>query len=135
MNEMKKCKCHCSNCGADFETAMYSEKIVCPYCGTEAFLDPEEPRLNSWSFSGIKKHRICPNCRGAMVYNKKTKMWNCIDCHYQLSQKDLRKGYVFWFCDECDAYLNVQEGFEKAKDRFVCKTCGFENDITKDNIY
>lgn len=132
---MKECKSKCPNCGAEFETAMYSEKLVCPYCGTKAILSPDEPRMNSWSFSKIKKHRICPNCRGSMVYNKHTKVWNCLECRYQLSQKSLRKGMVFWFCDDCDAYLNVQEGFESAKDRFVCKNCGFENDITKNNIY
>ena len=125
----------CPACNGEFETIGYSEVITCPYCNNEYYLAEDEPRRNSWSFSNIKKHRICPSCRGSMVYNRKTKLWNCIDCYYQLSQKALRKGYVFWFCDKCDSYLNVQEGFENAKEIFICKTCGYENDITKDNIY
>jgi predicted RNA-binding Zn-ribbon protein involved in translation (DUF1610 family) len=41
---------------------------------------------------------------------------------------------VFWFCDGCESFLNNQEGFDINADTWICKNCGFENDITADNI-
>ena len=73
----------CPACNGEFDTIGYSDVITCPYCNNEYYLAEDEPRRNSWSFSNIKKHRVCPSCRGSMVYNRKTKLWNCIDCHYQ----------------------------------------------------
>lgn len=41
---------------------------------------------------------------------------------------------MFWFCDECEAYLNNQDGFDKKSTRHICRKCGYENDITFNNI-
>ena len=41
---------------------------------------------------------------------------------------------VFWFCDECEAYLNIQDGFNRDARKHLCKKCGYENDTTFENI-
>jgi len=41
---------------------------------------------------------------------------------------------VFWFCDECETYLNNQEGFDCNASKHICRNCGYENDTTFDNI-
>ena len=41
---------------------------------------------------------------------------------------------MFWFCDECDAYLNIQEGFDRTATKHICTKCGYENDTTFNNI-
>ena len=41
---------------------------------------------------------------------------------------------VDWYCDECDAYLNNQIGFNTSSGRWTCTNCGCENDVTEDNI-
>lgn len=42
--------------------------------------------------------------------------------------------YIFWYCDNCNAYLNKQEGFDPSADNHVCTKCGFVNDTTEANI-
>ncbi|MGN0503376.1 MAG: hypothetical protein ACI4HN_10655 [Ruminococcus sp.] len=83
----------------------------------------------------IKKWMFCPSCRnGKLVINKKSTMWQCEDCGYQLSAVDFEDDYVFWFCDECGTYLNNQEGFDRTASKHICTKCGYENDTTFDNI-
>lgn len=83
----------------------------------------------------IKKWMFCPSCRsGKMTINKKSTMWTCEDCGYKLSEDEFEDDYVFWFCDECDTYLNTQEGFDRHAAKHVCRQCGYENDTTFDNI-
>ena len=83
----------------------------------------------------IKKWMFCPACQnGKMAINKKSTMWTCEECGYQLSTDEFEDGYVFWFCDECHTYLNNQEGFDKHAARHICKKCGYENDTTLDNV-
>lgn len=83
----------------------------------------------------IKKWMFCPSCQeGKMAINKKSTMWTCEECGYKLSVDEFEDDYVFWFCDECGAYLNNQEGFERSERRHICKNCGYENDITFDNV-
>lgn len=38
------------------------------------------------------------------------------------------------FCDECEALLNIQKGFEEAEEHFRCSKCGYINRITPDEI-
>ena len=62
----------------------------------------------------IKKWMFCPNCEsGKLAFNKKESKWQCESCGYELSADEFEDDYVFWFCDECGAYLNNQEGFDR----------------------
>lgn len=40
-----------------------------------------------------------------------------------------------WNCDECDALLNEQDGFEYDCGTWQCTECGCYNDIDEDNIF
>lgn len=83
----------------------------------------------------IKKWMYCPACQqGKMTINKKSTVWTCEECGYKLSADEFEDNYVFWFCDECKAYLNNQEGFDKNASRHICKKCGYENDTTFNNL-
>ena len=83
----------------------------------------------------IKKWILCPNCKnGKMTFNKKNALWICEDCGYHFSEEFFLNDCVFWFCDECDAYLNSQEGFERKAPKHICRNCGYENDTTFENI-
>lgn len=83
----------------------------------------------------IKKWMFCPACQdGKMTINKKSTMWACEKCGYKLSAEEFEDDYVFWFCDECNAYLNIQEGFDCNAKKHVCTKCGYESDTTFDNI-
>jgi len=42
---------------------------------------------------------------------------------------------VRWFCDECDAFLNRQQGFDDHLNSWICKKCGYENIIAPDNVF
>lgn len=83
----------------------------------------------------IKKWMFCPNCQdGKMTIDKKSTVWTCSNCGYSLSADEFEDDYVFWFCDECGTYLNIQEGFDRKASRHVCQICGYENDTTFDNV-
>lgn len=83
----------------------------------------------------IKKWMFCPACQqGKMTINKKSTLWICEDCGYKLSADEFEDDYVFWFCDECNTYLNNQEGFDRHASRHICHHCGYENDTTFDNV-
>lgn len=82
----------------------------------------------------IKRWMFCPSCRdGRLHVNKKRGLWICNDCDYELPIKEFEDDYIFWFCDECDAYLNTQDGFDRAAPKHKCTKCGFTNDTTEDN--
>ena len=83
----------------------------------------------------IKKWMFCPNCQdGKMAIDKKSTIWTCSNCGYTLSADEFEDDYVFWFCDECGTYLNIQEGFDRKATRHTCSICGYENDTTFDNV-
>ena len=83
----------------------------------------------------IKKWMFCPACcDGKMQINRASTLWKCEDCKYTLSADEFEDNYVFWFCDECETYLNNQEGFDKNASKHICRKCGYENDTTFDNI-
>ena len=42
--------------------------------------------------------------------------------------------YVDWTCDNCRTNLNSQPGFSTSLGRWYCTVCGYENDVTDDNI-
>lgn len=82
----------------------------------------------------IKKCIFCPVCNGKMKLNYESTMWKCASCAYELSVKEFENQYVFWFCDECGIYLNNQQGFDISSQKWVCISCGHENDITGGNV-
>lgn len=83
----------------------------------------------------IKKWMFCPSCqKGKMTINKKSTLWTCEDCGYELSADEFEDDYVFWFCDECNTYLNNQDCFNRQASRHICKKCGYENNTTFDNL-
>ena len=83
----------------------------------------------------IKKWIECPVCHEKLFFNNRKKAWCCDDCHYSLSEKEFLDDYVFWFCDCCETYLNVQQGFNRKGSSWTCKICGFENDLSYENIH
>lgn len=93
--------------------------------------------VNSLTYFYIKKVKRwmeCPVCHKKMTFNKTQKAWVCNKCTYKILEEDFLNDFVFWFCDECKAYLNCQEGFNNKSAKHTCRECGYENDTTFDNI-
>jgi ssDNA-binding Zn-finger/Zn-ribbon topoisomerase 1 len=67
---------------------------------------------------------VCPACGGTMHLNKEKALCLCHNCDYTLSDKEFNDDYVFWFCDNCEANLNKQPGFDIKGDRLTCTECG-----------
>lgn len=42
---------------------------------------------------------------------------------------------IDWYCDRCNAYLNIQIGFNDHNYTHKCTECGHKNSISSDNIY
>ena len=42
---------------------------------------------------------------------------------------------IDWWCDNCNASLNEQLGFDDNYDEWECTECGYVNSISEDNIY
>lgn len=89
----------------------YSDGVICPVCGSKCYWDGDE-----W---------VCDSCgyvpdADTLEYDSETDTVNALD--------------IDWYCDECDAYLNSQRGFNPYADTWVCKKCGYENDLSEDNI-
>ena len=82
----------------------------------------------------IKKWMECPVCHKKMTFNKAQKAWVCNECRYKILEKDFIDDFVFWFCDECNAFLNCQESFNNKAAKHTCRECGYENNTTFDNI-
>lgn len=92
-------------------------------------------RFSYFYIRNIKKWMFCPACQaGKMTLNKKSSLWTCEDCGYNFSEEYFLDDCVFWFCDECNTYLNNQDGFDRNALRHICQKCGYENDTTFDNI-
>lgn len=41
---------------------------------------------------------------------------------------------IDWYCDGCGAHLNEQDGFNTHSRTWRCRECGFENDVTENNL-
>ena len=39
-----------------------------------------------------------------------------------------------WFCDQCEAFMNVQPGFTVARGVWICTKCGCKNDVSDNNV-
>ena len=82
----------------------------------------------------ISNNKLCPSCQKSnIVLNKKTKMWQCKKCHYQISMQDI-ENTVFWFCDKCNSFLNTQKNFDQKVNFHTCEYCGEKNEIVEKNV-
>jgi len=130
-------KIKCKNCVADIEVKTWRKYVKCPYCSSkfpfEGF-DYEEIDRSGSMYAIVKLWMDCPACRSKNMYmGSSGRAWKCPDCGYTVSKKEKRTG-VFWFCDDCEAYLNVQPGFTTVNKTWTCRACGHVNVVTKDNI-
>lgn len=57
----------------------------------------------------------------------KVLLWD-FDSYFQAHKRLGKKRGTYIFCDKCDAYLNMQSGFNFALKKFVCEKCGHVND-------
>ena len=127
----------CSSCGAEMEIRTYRKFICCPKCGKKDPFPGFKYRDIDWSgsmYTHVKYIMDCPACRGKNMYlGAERRKWHCSDCGYQISP--LKKFFgVFWFCDDCEAFLNVQIGFNTKKKRWSCTECGCVCDVSRGNI-
>lgn len=79
----------------------------------------------------VRKWMYCPECKeGKMNIDESNAMWECEKCGYQLSADEFEDDYVFWFCENCNDFLNSQKGFKRNAKSHVCTSCGYENNTT-----
>ena len=127
----------CNNCGASIEVRTWRRHVKCPYCGSRFPFEGFEYRDIDWQrsmYGGVKLWMDCPACRSQNMYlGPSGQMWRCPDCGYMLSEEE-RRTSMFWFCDECEAYLNVQPGFTTSNKVWRCTECGQLNDVTEEHI-
>ena len=125
----------CDKCKAGINVKTYRKFVVCPYCENRIPFDGfEYDKLDPTSskFTGVKYVMDCPACRCREMARMSSK-WLCPSCGYSISRFSKRFG-VFWFCDECDAYLKIQKGFTTKDKIWKCSECGHENGVTKKDI-
>lgn len=127
----------CESCGSHIEISTYRKFVQCPYCGKRTPFKGFDYQTIDWKssmYANVKYWMDCPACRSSNMYLGPSKRaWKCPDCGYTISR--IKKYFgVFWFCDECEAYLNVQDGFTTKGKTWKCSECGFVNDVTKKNI-
>ena len=128
----------CDNCGATTEVSTYRKFVVCPFCDSRFPFDGFEYNTIDWSeskYSQVEKWMDCPACRSKNMYlGSSARTWKCPDCGYLISRFRKLTG-AFWFCNECDAFLNVQDGFSSSRKRsWKCSVCGHENGLTLKDI-
>lgn len=128
----------CEYCGAPTVVRTFRRFVRCPYC-TSKLAFPEFTYKNidrrSDKYSSVKYWMTCPSCRGENVCLwPSSNRWICQDCGYSIIEAHRLKN-VFWFCDDCDTYMNVQTGFKQnTSNTWKCTECGFENDVSTNNI-
>lgn len=54
---------------------------------------------------------------------------------YSGDDLDQRFPGIEWYCDNCGAHLNEQEGFDDHLPAWKCAACGYENQLESDEIY
>ncbi len=91
-------------------------------------------RLTYFYIKQIKRWMECPVCHRKMTFSKTKKSWICNDCAYAITEEEFLDDFILWFCDECNTYLNNQEGFDRKASQHICTKCGYLNDTTFDNI-
>ena len=126
---------NCNKCNAEINVKTYRKFVVCPYCNNKMPFDGfeyDKLDITSSKFAGVKYVMDCPACRCKEMARMASK-WLCPSCGYSISRINKRFG-VFWFCDDCDTYLNIQQGFTTNNKTWKCTECGHENGVTKKDI-
>ena len=91
-------------------------------------------KLTYFYIKNIKCSMICPVCKHDLFFSKHTKSWICNNCYYELPEAEFLDDFIFWFCDGCETYLNIQKSFDKKSKKHICERCGFNNDTTFSNV-
>lgn len=134
---MMKHNMQCKRCAGTINVGTYRKYTVCPYCKNKTVFAGFQYQNIDWNSSMYAKVKLwmdCPSCRSPNMYlGPSGKKWRCPDCGYTISRFQ-KNTTVFWFCDDCDAFLNVQEGFTTKNGRWICSECGFSNEVTKENV-
>ena len=127
----------CDNCGAEKEINSWRKYVVCPYCKSKTPFTGFEYRTFNWKsseYAYVKKWMDCPACRSKNMYlGPAGRRWVCPDCGYSIKRTHLIFE-VFWFCDQCETFLNIQPGFTTRNKTWECTECGNKNDVTRNNI-
>lgn len=120
----------CNSCDASTVVRTYRKFVRCPYCSSNiVFPGFSYKKIDHGSekYSSVQYWMSCPSCRGDnMCLWTSSDRWICQDCGYSFSELQRLKG-VFWFCDCCETYMNVQPGFKNRGETWKCTECGFEN--------
>lgn len=131
-------KVKCEQCGYEIVVTSYRRFIKCHCCNNKIRFqgfDYDEIDLTSSKYANVEYVSDCPACRGKnMMLGPEGKMWLCADCGYKILDRDMQDG-VFWICDECDAFLNIQPGFTDKNNEWICVDCGHKNSITGNDIF
>ena len=53
---------------------------------------------------------------------------------YKLSSPEFGDPLKFYIKDNCETFMNIQENFNINSGKWICTVCGYENDVSKDNI-
>ena len=128
----------CKNCGGSFDVKTFRKFAVCPYCRSRMPFPGFDYRKINWRssmYSNVKLWMDCPACRSPNMYlGPSGKRWRCSDCGYMISR--FRKNTsVFWFCDNCETFMNIQDGFNTKSGKWICTECKYENDVSNNNIF
>ena len=124
--------------GLNINEALGIAAVVVLLAGAAYYLGPKAvkywranitPRIEDVNYKHL---RPCPSC-GKTMRKDRHNVWKCRKCGYSILDSELEQT-VFWFCDGCGTFLNVQPGFSDYDEKWTCTECGFENDITQDNV-
>lgn len=128
----------CKNCSAEIQVKTWKRYVVCPYCNTHIPFEGFDYRRIDWSesmYAHVKKWTDCPACHSPNMYlGPSGRKWKCPDCGYVQGRFDRNPFSVLWFCDECEAYLNIQPGFTTKNRNWKCTECRHISNVTRQNI-
>lgn len=95
----------------------------------------------------------CPYCTAILNdqkgFDSSLDSWVCQYCHTLIDNSDQEVSSFdpetafessrfpgwYWYCDNCEAFLNIQNGFDDHLDSWICTECGFENAISEEAKY
>ncbi len=127
----------CSFCNGENEINTYRSFVKCKKCKNELPFEGFDYKLIDWKssmYSSVEYWTDCPVCRSPnMFLGSEGRGWKCPDCGYRMTAEE-KETAVFWFCDDCDTFLNIQEGFSTDSETWICTECGYENNVTEENI-
>ena len=129
----------CRKCKYTFEVNSYRKFTVCPNCQRKedfpGFTYKEIGQKDSIVAANIKYEQDCPCGRGKhMLFSSMLGQRKCIDCGYTISGIHQYFG-IFWFCDSCDTFMNIQDGFTTKNKKWICTECGFENSVSRKDVF